>query len=267
MKKNTLTLLLLFAVIISQAQFYNEKTLYKIIYQYSHSHDSLNPKEQRVQDMALYIGSNTSSFISRNNELNDSVQNLVFQKANNNGTYAIRYIATFGPTDLIFINHRSKDLTKAVKHKGTYYIISENYNSIAWTLLPEKKKILNITCQAAAGYYAGRWYKVWFAPKLIGSFGPWKLFGLPGLILEATDSKNHVSFKATAFMNPGEVKAITLPSNSIGTNQEKFDKMVTAKKNTPEQNKDITASATLTSPAGYKPKEHIFNNPLELKKQ
>src|SRR3712207_8163725 len=42
--------------------------------------------------------------------------------------------------------------------------------------------------------FRGRTWRVWFALDIPFPDGPWKLCGLPGLILKAEDSKGHFSF-------------------------------------------------------------------------
>ncbi|WHF52205.1 GLPGLI family protein [Chryseobacterium gotjawalense] len=69
--------------------------------------------------------------------------------------------------------------------------------TIIWKILSEKKNILNFNCQAAIGNFRGRVYKVWFTPEIPFSNGPWKLKGLPGMILEAEDNQNEYSYIAT----------------------------------------------------------------------
>lgn len=44
------------------------------------------------------------------------------------------------------------------------------------------------------GIVTGRNYEVWFAPILPYSTGPWKLSGLPGLMLKAYDTEKQVEF-------------------------------------------------------------------------
>ena len=63
-----------------------------------------------------------------------------------------------------------------------------------WTLLPERKKILSYQCQKAICTFRGRNYTAWFTSEIPFKDGPYKFGGLPGLILQITDSKNHFNF-------------------------------------------------------------------------
>jgi GLPGLI family protein len=92
------------------------------------------------------------------------------------------------------------------------YIIEQELPRHKWKMHKEQKLIGDITCQKATTKYAGRQYTAWFAPSLPLSFGPWKLWGLPGLILEASDEKNQVQFLFAGITDPDG----TLNSNSIG---------------------------------------------------
>lgn len=67
-------------------------------------------------------------------------------------------------------------------------IVKEDEYKIKWILSSETKKIGSFLCQKATTKFRGRSYIAWYSKDLPLSFGPWKLNGLPGLILEAHDT-------------------------------------------------------------------------------
>lgn len=76
-----------------------------------------------------------------------------------------------------------------------------------WEIGPETQNILGYTCQKAVAQYLGRSYTAWFTTEIPVSSGPWKLGGLPGLILKAWDSKHEYQFEATLIENKPRTSA------------------------------------------------------------
>lgn len=70
-------------------------------------------------------------------------------------------------------------------------------DEIAWEIADSTRTILGYECQAASALYHGRRWTAWFAPEIPVAEGPWKLHGLPGLILEACDDTGQHHFTAT----------------------------------------------------------------------
>lgn len=63
---------------------------------------------------------------------------------------------------------------------------SEPLAEMTWTLEDDStKNILGFECFPAHSDYHGRRWSVWYAPELPVHDGPWKLHGLPGVILSA----------------------------------------------------------------------------------
>lgn len=86
---------------------------------------------------------------------------------------------------------------------------TENVPNLKWSLHSDHKNILGYDCQKATCNFRGRNYEAWFAMAIPMSYGPWKLQGLPGLILEAYDTKNEYHFTATGIEKAKEKQPIT----------------------------------------------------------
>ena len=84
--------------------------------------------------------------------------------------------------------------SKMFSRNKVYSYVKEEIPKIQWEIMNETKKIGNIVCHKAKGYFRGREYTAWFTNSIPLAFGPWKLQGLPGLILEAYDTNKEVYF-------------------------------------------------------------------------
>ena len=56
------------------------------------------------------------------------------------------------------------------------------------------KTVCGYKCHLATCSFRGRDYKAWYTTQLPYPEGPWKFNGLPGLITEVYDTKNHYHF-------------------------------------------------------------------------
>ncbi|MUV04721.1 GLPGLI family protein [Flavobacterium rakeshii] len=81
------------------------------------------------------------------------------------------------------------------------FLVEDIYHDFKWDISNENKIIEGYNCIMATTKYRGRNWKVWFTPDIPLPFGPWKLHGLPGLIIEAVDEKHQVSYKAVKIIN------------------------------------------------------------------
>ena len=76
-----------------------------------------------------------------------------------------------------------------------YMFVEETMPKIKWEIFDEEKMIADTyRCKKAVGDFRGRTYTVWFTEKIPIPSGPWKLGGLPGLILEATETEGKFAF-------------------------------------------------------------------------
>lgn len=108
--------------------------------------------------------------------------------------------AKFGPQDGKYEVWKNVREEGELVYKGTmsepksYY--EEPIPNLAWEMLPGDSAICDYPCQKARVTFRGRTWTVWYTLELPYSDGPWKLCGLPGLILKAEDSKRDFLFSA-----------------------------------------------------------------------
>ena len=67
------------------------------------------------------------------------------------------------------------------------HLFADTLFPMQWIRHNEQRTIGGIPCLKAVTQFKGRGYIAWYAPSITIADGPWKLGGLPGMILEAYD--------------------------------------------------------------------------------
>ena len=117
-----------------------------------------------------------------------------------------------GTTTLnIFKNHQSGKITTidAVPFSGSYKYMEEKEKP-NWKIEEGKLTVCGYECKKATATFRGRNYTAWYAPKIAVSDGPWKFWGLPGLILKISDDQEHYVFECAAIEKPRYISKIYL---------------------------------------------------------
>lgn len=86
------------------------------------------------------------------------------------------------------------------------YTYEDSTAQFDWTLQPDTVTVCGYVCRKAEATFRGIRWTAWYAPDIPIPAGPWKLNGLPGLILWAYDDKGTHDMKLTAVQKAkGEV--------------------------------------------------------------
>ena len=101
------------------------------------------------------------------------------------------------------------------------YIYEDTLYAQNWVIQDSSKLILGHECQKAVCHYRGHCWTAWFAMDIPITDGPWKLCGLPGLIMEATSEDNSHAFKLLG-MERVSKEPIVFSKTYVGNN--KFEK-------------------------------------------
>lgn len=105
--------------------------------------------------------------------------------------------------DCFYKNFKENTLSFTGRLAADDFLYEETIPQINWSLGESRKEICGYPCQDAEAEFRGRKYKVWFTESLPSSAGPWKLQGLPGVIL-AVDVDQGICSMETVKISSGK---------------------------------------------------------------
>lgn len=162
----------------------------RFFYDYKYISDSTNKADVKSDVMFLDIDKNGSKYYSREKFASDSATRADITKQMKGG---------FGGSINIKRNIKPGTIFSTVIKKYPDYSVSfsENIGNTAykmpedqkpeWKILPEKQKIGEYNTQKATTNYGGRSWIAWFSTDIPFQDGPYKFYGLPGLIVKIED--------------------------------------------------------------------------------
>lgn len=172
-----------------------DEVLFTVQYEAFFTPDSMKPEKKDSEIMLLTVGKKTAAFYSYVKFLTDSI--IEADKAAGAPLEVMQehmkqYNAKIKTS--LYKNYPTGKTTTLDQLAMSKFICEESTDMPEWTIHEDTTTILGYVCRKATCYFKGRDYEAWFTTEIPRSEGPWKLQGLPGLILKAVDSRNHYSF-------------------------------------------------------------------------
>ena len=177
---------------------------YHVFYEFVYVRDLANKSQPYTADMVLTLGDGSGRYCTE--PLFSSMMRSRNPPAVSQAPSGGQTITVMGRPGLtiskqgalineeIVKNHKSREVLFHAMIGVKLFGVKAAWPVIDWSIQDEKKTLGPFICQKAVGAYGGRTYTAWFTTELPFPDGPWKLCGLPGLILEATDNKGEVKF-------------------------------------------------------------------------
>lgn len=230
MKTNKLFVLVSFITLLVSRTYgqQTEPALARVLYDFTHINDTLQPDKPHKEEMVLYIGKQASLYGTYTIERRDQLIKKQMDDPAFDGNLTITGSAH--ATNESYYARPADHIFKQVNRlAGDSYVLEAAYPAIDWQLTAETKTIGGYQVQQATCHFKGRDYTAWFTTEIPFQSGPWKLLGLPGLVLEATDSRNEVAFHYAGFetLTKGDA-TVALPENAITATQKEFDRLTDA---------------------------------------
>ncbi len=174
-------------------------------YQLKFMPDPQNPENILDETMMLKVGTKASQYYSYNRFVTDSLFREELKRSNGNITRR----RTPGDktnegmvTHRIYKNYPTGKVTTLDQVASGRFRCEETNEAPEWELVDDDAQtLIGYPCQKAVCHFKGREWTAWYTPDIPRSEGPWKLFGLPGMILKAEDSKKEYVFECTGLIN------------------------------------------------------------------
>ena len=304
MKKQILLAVSLLAAFIGAEAQKPDTAWLMVHYKFTHIMDTTKRALTRTDNMVLFVGKSASAYKSYDQLVADQQFKKTYAKAvasSPDGHPRGINRSDVGPRSQYFQYPGEKKLITKDYVMVNAYLIEGAMPAIDWTISNDTATFGGLHCQKATCHFKGRDYIVWFCPELPVHTGPWKLNGLPGVIVDARDTKNEVVFAFDGVektvptpkgQSPGgttdekdlppilqglndDPNLIQPPARAIKTTQKEFDKLRAAMEKDPEAFAQAINAAN--SRAGGPEKDQVvvhrrpngdsgpvMNNPIEL---
>lgn len=188
--KTSLMICLCFALSLQVFAQKPDKALARVKYNFIHIKDTTQKNNPYTENMLLVIGKNASVYTSYDRLNRKLVEDGKLKAPPRDPK------APFKPVSLIDYYYFVKENLFFTKEKlFNEYLAEETAPKINWTTTKDTASFSGIACKKALAYFKGRKWIAWYAPELPFQSGPWKLNGLPGLIIEAYDERKEVQFQ------------------------------------------------------------------------
>lgn len=193
----------------------------KVTYEVTYKPDSTESKFNK-EEMSLKNFNGNSYFYNETKFKLDSLYDIVTAEFLNSGitpNVSLKYELNFG----IYKDLTEEEMYEIQNISSKNFMFKINLNKHNWKIFKDTKKIHNYFCKKATINFGGRLWEAWFTDDIPISDGPYKFYGLPGLILEIYDSKNEYHFLAIGISKQDE--NFKLPSQFMKTSQNNFIKL------------------------------------------
>lgn len=165
-------------------------------------------EDNSIDTLNLYFNRQESLFI----ELQKKNSEKMKVSEDENDDYILN-IRINPPSEDDYAVYTSLNLKKIISRDFIYengkalsYIVNEYLNTPKWAITDEFKTIGNFKCRKAKTTFRGRDYIAWFTENIQTTFAPWKLSGLPGLIVEVSDKTKSIQFYLINYKNNYDFK-------------------------------------------------------------
>ncbi|MXV37197.1 GLPGLI family protein [Flavobacteriaceae bacterium Ap0902] len=199
---------------------------YQARYLLTFQQDSADVNSQKSEMMLLQLGDTGSMFLSENHLIRDSILNSLQSMEEKMSLLTQKdRLPKFYFKEKIYKNYLDKNISVLEKVLKTHYVYNQPFSDFKWEIQEEQKEVLGFKSQKATLQYGGRQWTAWFTSEIPIPEGPYKFYGLPGLIVKITDDKNHYDYTLQRFSKVTDKTMNEIPLDANKVTLEEFKKV------------------------------------------
>jgi GLPGLI family protein len=242
----------------------------RVYYHFTQKESAKDKTAFRDDQMTLDIGAQMSHYYDETKARKDSIALLPLSNLNPNSIKSIsvykdnqenaidnslgdKYEQNYfdGNSERVYKNRLNGEIT-IIDNSNGLYRCEDPVGILDWEITQDTATIFNYSCQKAKVRFRGRNYEAWFAPEIPVNDGPWKFFGLPGLIVKIEDTDGLIAFECVGLQYLENPYAIAIPKGKyIKCNRKELEKAIKSRGSS--MNIYINAGNITIAPKGLSP--------------
>jgi GLPGLI family protein len=239
MNKPILYIILAF-LLSGNSGYSREKSHYKCAYQFDFLKDTISMEYFRQEIYIVQIGDKLTKGFTYQKFYLDSLKKHAPELSRKlfNASVTESFEAWKRTGDISYLQNNSfnyggfsSDLYKDYKKKEIRvrdnisiqsFTYKDELTPQDWEILGDTATILGYDCLKAQCHWRGRDWEAWFTTEIPLSEGPWKFYGLPGLITKLHDTAKHYSFELIGFQEIEEPIDTQIPKETQKIERKEF---------------------------------------------
>lgn len=147
--------------------------------------------------MVLQIGENFEKYLDYAVYISDSIEWNIWKNEKRIATFDEKNQSMARYLELLWHDKQKNEFEQLNVFGAGFFCAYDSLAFQDWRIIEDKtQEICAHKCHKALATFRGRTWTVWYTPEIAHSSGPWKLHGLPGLILKAEDDRHIIMLEA-----------------------------------------------------------------------
>lgn len=174
-----LTLFFEFSILFAQEKL-------EIKYQFEYAYDLSKAEKPSTLDFYKATNENKGEYTLITSKTEATFSPI--EKLNNQQNPFAGKISILPPTDSYYLNYTTNEIVELKQMPTKSFIVKDILPTFQWVIQKEKTKLLGYDVKRATATQNNMTYEAWFATQLNFKSGPFRFNGLPGVILQLTET-------------------------------------------------------------------------------